>query len=158
MAKARTKQGFTLPSWMHKLARHRGLIVPVGFVMLLVVILVPLPAAALDILISANISLAVIILLTTLYMNRALDFSVFPSLLLATTLLRLVLNIASTRLILTADAQTPEAAIGVAGEVISGAGAVAADVAGKAAAAPKSAWSMAREVFAKKSDPAEPKP
>lgn len=119
MAKARTNQGFTLPSWMHKLARHRGLIVPVGFVMLLVVILVPLPAAALDILISANISLAVIILLTTLYMNRALDFSVFPSLLLATTLLRLVLNIASTRLILTADAQTPEAAIGVAGEVIS---------------------------------------
>ena len=119
MASTKSKQGFTLPGWMHSLARHRGLIVPVGFIMLLVVILVPLPAAALDILISANISLAVIILLTTLYMNRALDFSVFPSLLLATTLLRLVLNIASTRLILTADAQTPEDAIGVAGEVIS---------------------------------------
>ncbi len=119
MATPKTKQGFTLPNWVHYLARHRGLIVPVGFVMLLVVILVPLPAAALDILISANISLAVIILLTTLYMNRALDFSVFPSLLLATTLLRLVLNIASTRLILTADASTPDEAMGVAGEVIS---------------------------------------
>ncbi len=119
MAPPKTKQGITLPNWVHYIAKHRGLIVPVGFVMLLVVILVPLPAAALDILISANISLAVIILLTTLYMNRALDFSVFPSLLLATTLLRLVLNIASTRLILTADASSPEEAMGVAGEVIS---------------------------------------
>jgi flagellar biosynthesis protein FlhA len=119
MASPPANPGFTLPAWVHQIARHRGLIVPVGFVMLLVVILVPLPSAILDILISGNISLAVIILLTTLYMNKALDFSVFPSLLLATTLLRLVLNIASTRLILTADADSPEAAMGVAGEVIS---------------------------------------
>jgi flagellar biosynthesis protein FlhA len=54
-----------------------------------------------------------------MYMDRPLDFSVFPSLLLATTLLRLVLNVASTRLILTADASGPEEAVGVAGEVIS---------------------------------------
>jgi flagellar biosynthesis protein FlhA len=87
--------------------------------MLLSVILLPLPPAALDILIAFNISLAVIILLTTLYMQKALEFSVFPSLLLATTLLRLVLNIASTRLILTADASSPQEAIGVAGKVIS---------------------------------------
>ncbi len=92
---------------------------PIGFVMLLSVILLPIPPAALDILIAFNISLAVIILLTTLYMQKALEFSVFPSLLLATTLLRLVLNIASTRLILTADASTPEETIGVAGKVIS---------------------------------------
>ena len=99
--------------------RHKGLIVPLGFVMLLVVILVPLPPLLMDLLISANISLAVIILLTTIYMSKPLDFSVFPSLLLATTMLRLVINIASTRLILTADATGPEQAIGVAGKVIS---------------------------------------
>jgi len=107
------------PAWMLKFAQMRSLIVPIGFVLLLSVLLVPLPPALLDIMISMNISLAVIVLLTTLYMKRALEFSVFPSLLLATTLLRLVLNIASTRLILTADAASPEEAAGVAGKVIS---------------------------------------
>jgi flagellar biosynthesis protein FlhA len=104
--------------WTERVTRYRGLIVPLGFIMLMAVILVPLPPAILDILISLNISIAVIILLTTLYMKKALEFSVFPSLLLATTLFRLVLNIASTRLILTADAATPEEAMGVAGKVI----------------------------------------
>jgi flagellar biosynthesis protein FlhA len=92
--------------------------VPIGFVLLLAVILVPLPPVALDLLISLNISLAVLILLTTLNMTKPLEFSVFPSLLLATTLLRLVLNIASTRLILTADASSPEGVMDVAGKVI----------------------------------------
>ena len=104
---------------MRRIHRHKGLIVPLGFIMLLVVILVPLPPLVMDVLISTNISLAVIILLTTIYMAKPLDFSVFPSLLLATTMLRLVLNIASTRLILSADAASPEEAMGVAGEVIS---------------------------------------
>lgn len=108
-----------LPKWVLSIGEHRGLIVPIGFVLLLTVILIPLPPAILDVLISLNISLAVITLLTTLYMKKALEFSVFPSLLLATTLFRLVLNIASTRLILTADAASPEEAIGVAGKVIS---------------------------------------
>jgi flagellar biosynthesis protein FlhA len=108
-----------LPAWLHRIAAHRSLIVPIGFVMLLSVLIIPLPPAMLDILIAFNISLGVIILLTTIYMNRSLEFSVFPSLLLATTMFRLVLNVASTRLILTADAATPEEAIGVAGKVIS---------------------------------------
>ncbi len=116
---AEQRSSTVLPSWVNRISDYRGLIVPIGFVMLLSVILLPLPPAALDILIAFNISLAVIILLTTLYMQKALEFSVFPSLLLATTLLRLVLNIASTRLILTADASTPQEAIGVAGKVIS---------------------------------------
>jgi flagellar biosynthesis protein FlhA len=107
------------PSWIRAVHKHRGMIVPIGFVLMLVVILVPMPPWLMDVLISGNISLAVIILLTTIYMEKPLDFSVFPSLLLATTLLRLVLNIASTRLILSADATTPEAAVGVAGKVIS---------------------------------------
>jgi len=113
------QQNSVVPGWMRRIAAHRGMIVPIGFVMLLVVVLVPLPPAILDVLISLNISLAVIVLLTTIYMRKPLDFSVFPSLLLATTLLRLVLNIASTRLIMTADADSPEDAIGVAGKVIS---------------------------------------
>ncbi len=98
---------------------YRGLIVPIGFVSVLAVILVPLPPPVLDILIAGNISLSIIILLTVIYMQRPLDFSVFPSLLLATTLMRLSLNVASTRLILTADATSPEEAMGVAGKVIS---------------------------------------
>jgi flagellar biosynthesis protein FlhA len=116
---AQPAPGASLPVWMRGLHRHKGLIVPLSFVMLLVVVLVPLPPLVMDMLISANISLAVIILLTTVYMARPLDFSVFPSLLLATTMMRLVLNIASTRLILSADASTPDEAIGVAGQVIS---------------------------------------
>ena len=111
-------KGTLFPAWMRGIAKHRGLIVPVGFVFLLVVILVPLPPVVLDLLISANISLAVIVLMTTLYMSRALDFSVFPSLLLATTLFRLVLNIATTRLILTAEADNPDDAMDVAGHVV----------------------------------------
>ncbi len=105
-------------AFIARIDRYRGLIVPIGFVLLMAVILIPLPPALLDILISLNIALSLIILLTTLYMRKALEFSVFPSLLLATTLFRLVLSIASTRLILTADAPTPEAAMGAAGKVI----------------------------------------
>jgi len=108
-----------MPGWIRKIHEHRGLIVPIAFVLLLGVLLVPLPPWLMDVLIAFNISLAVVVLLTTLYMDRPLDFSVFPSLLLATTLLRLVLNIASTRLILSADASSPDQAMGVAGQVIS---------------------------------------
>src|SRR4029453_11323839 len=65
------------------------------------VILVPLPAPVMDLLLAANITIAVIMLLTTIYVRTPLEFSIFPSMLLATTLGRLVLNVASTRLILT---------------------------------------------------------
>ncbi|MEE2894453.1 MAG: flagellar biosynthesis protein FlhA [Planctomycetota bacterium] len=92
-----------LPAIFHQVARHRHLIVPIGFLALIGVLVVPLPPFALDVLISGNIALAAIVLLTTIYMNRPLDFSVFPALLLATTLFRLVLNVASTRLILGAE-------------------------------------------------------
>jgi len=104
---------------VERIARHRGLIVPLGFILLMMVILVPMPSWLMDILICLNISLSVIVLLTTIYMEEPLEFSVFPSLLLGLTLFRLVLNVATTRLILTADAATPEQAIGVAGHVIS---------------------------------------
>ncbi|HED54747.1 MAG TPA: flagellar biosynthesis protein FlhA [Phycisphaerales bacterium] len=115
-----------LPAWIANFTKYRALVVPIGFMLGLMVILVPLPPMAMDLLISLNISLGVVILLTTIYMKHPLDFSVFPSLLLATTLFRLVLNIASTRLILTADAATPEAATNVAGKVIGAFGAFVA--------------------------------
>ncbi len=82
--------------------KHRGLLIPAAAAMLIFVILVPLPIMVLNILLVANISLAAVILLTTIYVTSPLEFSVFPSLLLGTTLFRLVLNVATTRLILTA--------------------------------------------------------
>ena len=81
--------------------QNRGLIVPALMATSILVIIVPLPAALLDLLLSANITVSVVILLTTMYVSKPLEFSVFPSLLLGTTLARLVLNVASTRLILT---------------------------------------------------------
>jgi flagellar biosynthesis protein FlhA len=63
--------------------------------------MVPMPPMLMDLLLSINISVAVIMLLTTIYVKTPLEFSIFPSLLLATTLGRLVLNVATTRLILT---------------------------------------------------------
>ncbi len=108
-----------MPSWALLLHKHRALLVPLAFISLLIVVIVPLPPVLMDVLIAVNIAVAVIMLMTTMYTEAPLDFSVFPSLLLGTTLLRLVLNIASTRLILTADALNPDDAIGVAGKVIS---------------------------------------
>jgi len=85
--------------------RHRGLILPIGAAALIFAVLVPLPPALMDMLLAANIALAAIILLTTIYVASPLEFSVFPSLLLGATLVRLVLNVATTRLILTAGAE-----------------------------------------------------
>ncbi len=76
-------------------------ILPIGIITSVLVILVPLPLMLMDLLLSANITISVIILLTTIYVKTPLEFSIFPSLLLVTTLSRLVLNVASTRLILT---------------------------------------------------------
>ena len=85
------------------LDRYRKLAVPVAAIGLIAVIVVPLPPVLMDLLIAANIALAALILMTVIFITRPLEFSVFPSVLLATTLLRLVLNIATTRLILSAD-------------------------------------------------------
>lgn len=94
--------------------RWRNLLVPAGVVSLLLVIIVPVPPALLDLLLATSITLAVLVLLTTITVARPLDFNVFPTLLLGATLLRLVLNFASTRLILTrAPIDGTEAAGGV---------------------------------------------
>lgn len=68
---------------------------------IILMIIIPLPAFFLDLMLIINIAISIIILLTTMYIKEALEFSVFPSLLLITTLFRLSLNVSSTRLILT---------------------------------------------------------
>ncbi len=89
---------------MTRLQRWPELILPLGVVSAVMVILVPLPAAVLDALLAGSLAFSVIMLLTTVYVRSPLEFSVFPTLLLASTVGRLVLNIASTRLLLTQGA------------------------------------------------------
>jgi flagellar biosynthesis protein FlhA len=74
--------------------------VPVGVVGIILLLIVPIPTGLLDVLIVLNISFALLILLTAMFIKKPLDFSVFPSLLLVATLFRLGLNVASTRLVL----------------------------------------------------------
>src|SRR3982751_5925712 len=107
----------TANPFFHKVHANRGMILPMAFISLLVVILVPLPTAVLDFLLVVNITISVIVLVTTIYVTSPLEFAVFPSLLLAVTLFRLVLNVATTRLILTASG-SPEIAEHQAGEVV----------------------------------------
>lgn len=78
----------------------RAIGVPLGVVGILLLLIVPIPAPLLDVLIIINILFALVILLTTMFVTKPLDFSVFPSLLLVATLFRLGLNVASTRLVL----------------------------------------------------------
>lgn len=95
-------------------SRLLGVVVPIGLIGSVVALIAPVSPVVLDLLLAANITAAVLILLQTLQVRRPLEFSVFPALLLATTLSRLVLNVASTRLILTdASAQGVDAAGGV---------------------------------------------
>ena len=75
-------------------------VLAVGVIGVLIIMIVPLPTFLLDLLLSFNITVSIIILLMSMYVLRPLDLSVFPSLLLTVTLLRLSLNVASTRLIL----------------------------------------------------------
>ncbi|QEG02112.1 Flagellar biosynthesis protein FlhA [Stieleria maiorica] len=100
---------------MSPIQRFRPWLLPIGVMACLVVIMMPLPTVIMDFLLAGNIALAVVILLTTIHVATPLEFSVFPTLLLATTLSRLVLNIATTRLIL---ADAPTAGDDAAGGVI----------------------------------------
>ena len=108
---AMARNGATFP-----LDRLRELVLPVCIIASVLVIMIPLPSALMDVLLASNITIAVIMLLTTIYVRTPLEFSIFPSLLLATTLFRLVLNVATTRLIL---GQAETAGMMAAGGVIS---------------------------------------
>src|SRR5579864_504297 len=82
-------------------SRLAGAILPVTIVGAILVFVVPVPPGVLDVLLASNITLAVLVLLTTLAIRTPQEFSAFPTILLTTTLIRLVLNVATTRLILT---------------------------------------------------------
>jgi flagellar biosynthesis protein FlhA len=74
--------------------------VPVALMIILTILMIPIPTSILDICIALNVTLALVILFGTLFMQRVLDFTSFPAILLITTLFRLSMNVASTRLIL----------------------------------------------------------
>jgi flagellar biosynthesis protein FlhA len=78
----------------------RGLAAPLVIVMILAMMVLPLPAFALDLLFTFNIAMALMVLMVAAYMVKPLDFAAFPSVILLTTLLRLSLNVASTRVVL----------------------------------------------------------
>ncbi len=82
-------------------AKHHGILLPISAIGMFLVILIPLPTAIMDFLLLVNITLSGLILLTVMYMDGPLAFSSFPAMLLGMTLFRLVLNTATTRLILT---------------------------------------------------------
>lgn len=83
-----------------RLAGQRLLGVPLMLLMLLGLMTLPVPTFVLDTFFTFNIALAIVVLLVTIYVLRPLDFAVFPSILLVATLLRLSLNVASTRVVL----------------------------------------------------------
>lgn len=101
--------GKLLPSWM-SLSSSAALAAPALIILMLAMMILPLPAMLLDLLFSFNIALAIIILLTSLYTVRPLDFMAFPAVLLVSTMLRLSLNVASTRIVLTEGHTGPAAA------------------------------------------------
>jgi len=80
--------------------RGQGLGIPIALIMLLSMLVVPLPAFALDVFFTFNITLSLVVLLVVVYTLRPLDFAAFPAVLLITTLFRLALNVASTRVVL----------------------------------------------------------
>jgi flagellar biosynthesis protein FlhA len=90
MASARSSKSFL----------NATLIAPIAVMAVVLLMIVPLPPLLLDLLLSCDIGLAVVLLLTVIYVKQPVEFSVFPSLLLVLTLIRLALNVASTRLIL----------------------------------------------------------
>ena len=98
-------------------------------VVIVLFLIVPLPKGLLDILIIANISVSIVILMITMTISEALEFSIFPSLLLITTLLRLGLNVSTTRSILGFDGngEAGTAVIQAFGQLITGGNIVLGD-------------------------------
>ncbi len=109
---------------VRRLLAHTDILAALGVVMVVTMLVVPLPPVLLDLLITLNISAALTIVATTMYLGRALDFASFPSLLLLATMFRLAINVSVTRLILTTgDAGTVVKAFGafvVGGNVVVG--------------------------------------
>jgi flagellar biosynthesis protein FlhA len=96
MAKNKFEEQLEKMSWLQK----PDILIAIGVVTVILMLIIPLPSFLIDIFIAINLSLAIIILLTTIYASDPVEFTVFPTLLLITTLFGLALNISTTRLIL----------------------------------------------------------
>ena len=99
-----------LPAWLGRVRPSGDVTLALGVVLLLAVLVVPLPALLLDAALAFSITVSVLVLMVALFLQRPLDFTSFPQLLLLTTLLRLALNVATTRIILTHGHEGPQAA------------------------------------------------
>ena len=110
--------GFNFQAFLNRTLRG-DVALAVGILGILVMLLLPMPSLLLDLSLATSISIAVLVLMTALFIKKPLEFSAFPAVLLITTLLRLGLNIASTRLILSRGHEGTDAA----GEVIEAFGA-----------------------------------
>jgi len=114
---AATQTDLAAPRW--NLMGNQDIALALCVVIILLVLVIPIPTWMLDILLTLNISIAVVVLMATIYLQRPVEFAVFPSLLLMLTLFRLSLNVASTRLIL-ANANAGQVISAFGGFVTSG--------------------------------------
>jgi flagellar biosynthesis protein FlhA len=101
-ASAGPKRDLGLPSMgqMGALAQRSDLLLAVAVIGILVVLIFPVPPVVLDLLLAVSIILSILILMTALFVEKPLEFTIFPTILLIATMLRLALNLATTRLIL----------------------------------------------------------
>jgi len=97
-----------MPTWRDLL--RAGIGVPAGVLGVLAMVILPLPPLALDVLFTFNIALSIVIVMAVFYVARPIEFGVFPTVLLLATLLRLALNVASTRVVLLHGYSGPQAA------------------------------------------------
>jgi flagellar biosynthesis protein FlhA len=104
-----------LPGWLRRAQPGNDMTLALGVGALLIVLVVPLPTVLLDASLAISITVSVLVLMVALFLRRPLDFTSFPTLLLLTTLLRLALNVATTRTILTHGHEGE----GAAGHVVS---------------------------------------
>ncbi|MCK5165887.1 MAG: FHIPEP family type III secretion protein, partial [Rhodospirillaceae bacterium] len=109
-----TSSGNAVQDFMMKVAKRGDIMMALGVVGILVVLILPLPKWLLDICLAFSITVSVLILMTSLFVEKPLQFNTFPTVLLLATMIRLALNLASTRLILS-DGHT---GTGAAGRVI----------------------------------------
>ena len=108
MTAATTTSSSNLPAWRDML--RAGIGVPAGVLAVLAMVILPLPPLALDVLFTFNIALSIVIVMAVFYVARPIEFGVFPTVLLLATLLRLALNVASTRVVLLHGYSGPQAA------------------------------------------------
>jgi flagellar biosynthesis protein FlhA len=106
-------QIFQFTKRFEKYTKNTDLFIAFGVLAIIGVMIIPLPPVLLDISLTLSLAISLLILLTSIYVTRTLDFTSFPSLLLMTTLFRLALNVATTRLILSHGHEGPQAAGGV---------------------------------------------